>query len=139
VCSSDLPNIFMDWCNEMDLMGLRRSGYIDEIEIKLSRSDFLADFKKTVRLDGCNELKHELLPLGQAKSNYFAFLMPEELAEKCEIPEYAGLYTCRVDKVGNVRVSEARTAPLLHKRKITENMKYQIGKKMAYRYWHAAL
>jgi hypothetical protein len=44
------PNIYIDQNNEMDLMGLRRSGYIDEIEIKLSKSDFQADFKKTVRI-----------------------------------------------------------------------------------------
>ena len=32
----------------MDLFGFRKgSGFTDEIEIKLSRSDYLADFKKT--------------------------------------------------------------------------------------------
>jgi len=40
-------NIFLDWqSNEMDLLGIRKSGFIDEIEIKLTKADFKADFKK---------------------------------------------------------------------------------------------
>jgi hypothetical protein len=147
------PNIYLDWqFNEMDLMALRRSGYIDEIEIKLSRSDYLADFKKTVDVKSAyrclidnrysheghyKKFKHEALQEGMPNCNYFSFLMPDELAEKCDIPEYAGLYTCKVDNAGHIRVREVKPAPLLHKRKITEKMKYQIGRKMAYRYWHA--
>jgi hypothetical protein len=60
--------------------------------------------------------------------------MSEELAEKCDIPEYAGLYIYNTN-AGDIRIREVKVAPLLHKRKITEKMKYQIGRKMAYRYW----
>ena len=148
------PNIYLDWqFNEMDLMGLRRSGYTDEIEIKVSRSDYLADFKKTVKVKSqyqCvindsyshsgyfDKLKHEAIKEGMPHCNYFSFLMPEELADKCDIPDYAGLYICRVDNAGRLRVFEKKTAPLLHRRKISERKKYEIGRKMVYRYWHAA-
>jgi hypothetical protein len=35
---------------ECDLLGIKPSGYVEEIEIKLSRPDFKADFKKTLSL-----------------------------------------------------------------------------------------
>lgn len=145
------PNIYLDWqFNEMDLMGLRRSGYIDEVEIKTSKSDFLADFRKTVdiRSEGVclapghnytghfKKLKHEALPEGLPHCNYFSFLMPEEIAEKCDIPDYAGLYVCRLTRDNVVLVREKKKAPLLHKRKISDRMKYEVARKMAYRYWH---
>lgn len=134
------PNVYPDWkLGEMDLMGIHKSGFVDEIEIKLSRSDFLADFKKTVKIDDTNgeywwstedRLKHETLPEGLNHCNYFSFLMPEELAEKCDIPKYAGLYTFK-----DGRIKEVKKAPRLHSRKISIELKYSIAKKMAYRYW----
>lgn len=142
------PNIHLDWqFNEMDILGLRRSGYVDEVEIKLTRSDFLADFKKKVKVkDGKIEIvpghfhtnfvdtpKHDAVKQGLAHCNYFSFLMPESLADKCEIPEYAGLY---IYKERSNWIVEVKKAPLLHKRKISEQLKYEIGRKMAYRYWN---
>lgn len=139
------PNVFPDWYfKEMDLMGIRHSGYVDEIEIKLSRSDFLADFKKTVNIRceryfdemrQCNmdwkvKAKHKALAEGLNHCNYFSFLMPSELAEKCEIPEYAGLYT-----FDGQFLKEVKKPPKLHRRKISESMKYNIARKLAYRFW----
>ena len=144
------PNIYLDWeFNEADLLGVRKSGYIDEIEIKRSRADFLADFKKTVQIKlgekpqisnnfrrTKQKLKHDALKCGETNCNYFSFLIPEELVDKCEIPEYAGLYVYKIDRFGDGRVHEVKRAKLLHKRKISENNKYSIGRKMAYRFWN---
>lgn len=45
-------NLYLGWCGgEMDIFGMRKSGFVDEAEIKLSASDFKADFKKTVRVN----------------------------------------------------------------------------------------
>lgn len=143
------PNIYLDWqFNEMDIIAIRKSGYVDEIEIKTSKADFQADFRKTVSVqDGFEQIgphsyknytvrpKHDCLIEGLNHSNYFSFLIPEELEEKVNIPHYAGLYVARTDRNGIVRVHEKKSALLLHKRKISENHKYQIGRKMAYRYW----
>ena len=132
------PNVHIG-ANEMDLFGLRKSGFIDEIEIKLSRPDFLADFKKTSHTKDPNgeyswswieRLKHECLAEGLGKCNYFSFFMPEELANKCDIPEYAGLYT-----FNGSWIKEVKKAPRLHSRKISPELKYKIARKMAYRYW----
>jgi hypothetical protein len=142
------PNIYIDWSScEMDLFCLRKSGFVDEIEIKLSRADFLADFKKTVSVKDeernewgyfghHDEMKHDRLRDGKETCNRFSFLMPESIADKCEIPEYAGLYV--LNKSGRW-ISEIKSAPLLHRGKLSDEKKYQIGRKMAFRYWRDKL
>lgn len=143
------PNIYLDWqFKEMDILAVRKSGYLDEIEIKLTASDFKADFKKTVKVkrgiitsnfieypNYVDKRKHEAIPEGILHCNYFSFLIPEELIDKCGIPNYAGLYTYRSIKKGVGRVTEVIKAPLLHRRKISTELKYMVGRKMAYRYW----
>lgn len=143
------PNIYLDWqFNEMDIFALRKSGYVDEIEVKVSKSDFLADFKKTVKVEGAlietswgrpynimeDKLKHKALVEGLCHCNRFSFLIPEDLVEKCEIPDYAGIYVYKSTKFGG-RVHEVKAARLLHRRKLSEAFKYSVGRKMAYRYW----
>jgi hypothetical protein len=125
----------------MDLIGIRKSGFADEIEIKTSVADFKADFKKSLPGRYCQEthkklniLKHEELKSGNLDCNYFSFLVPVEIADKCEIPDYAGLYVYYGERFGPT-ISEIKKAPILHRRKIDDNKKYQIGRKMAYRFW----
>jgi len=43
-----IPNCYTTHDNEADILAIRKSGFVDEIEVKISRSDFLADAKKTV-------------------------------------------------------------------------------------------
>ena len=57
-----LPNVSIDDGSEMDLFCIRNSGYCEEFEIKLTASDFKADFKKTVTVQQeltKDELIHE--------------------------------------------------------------------------------
>ena len=79
-----VPNIhFCDQGGEMDIFCLRPSGFIDEIEIKLSISDFKADFKKIIEVpDGKHPSgwektkgikKHEGMEEGLHCCNYFHF------------------------------------------------------------------
>jgi len=127
------PNVYLRHDCELDIFGLRKgSGYVDEIEIKMTKSDFLADFNKTVYVRPARKLKHEALQEGLLPTNRFSFLMPEKLAEKVEIPVYAGLYIYR-EKSG--RISKIKQGQLLHKNKISDILKYKTAKKMAYRYW----
>ncbi|MCK5020813.1 MAG: hypothetical protein KAS32_27575 [Candidatus Peribacteraceae bacterium] len=135
------PNIYLDYLRgEMDILGIRPSGYVDEIEIKISVSDFRADFRKTIKVVDetgarySKKLKHEALREGLTHCNYFSFLLPEELIDKCEgeIPECYGIYTYK-----NGDVVEKRKASLLHRNKISEKHKYNIGRKMAYRFWNS--
>lgn len=147
-----VPNIYLDNHScEMDMFCIRKSGLCDEIEIKMSKSDYLADFKKMVRIyelknDGKRrwstrilEEKHTAIEQGMMAPNYFSFLMSEDLAEKCDIPDYAGLYTYRVLDSGITFITQKKTSPLLHRSKISLESKYKIAKKAAMRRWYNIL
>lgn len=144
------PNIHMNGGYEMDVMGVRKSGFVDEVEIKVSRSDFLADFKKSVTVrDGeykhefsgrmfpkiIQMPKHDAVAAGKTLANYFAFFMPPDLAEQCEadIPDHAGLYIYRPDMWGG-KVSEVKRPPRLHNRKISEKAEFKHMEKICWRY-----
>jgi hypothetical protein len=128
------PNIYMDWATcEMDLLGVRKSGFIDEVEIKVTKSDFVADFKKRIRFKTPG-LKHDLIPEGKLYCNYFSFFIPVALVDQCDIPDYAGLYVFDNSRAYS-RVRELKRAPRLHDRKITDKQKYQVTRKVHYRYW----
>lgn len=120
---------------EMDLMAIRKSGYIDEIEIKLSVADFRNDFNKTVLVLNNNRYqritKHCLLKEGKLLANYFYYLMPKKLYEKVkdEIPDYAGVY-CH-DGLPML----LREAKLLHKNKVTESIIMHSLISVSFRYW----
>jgi len=154
-----VPNVYLDYrFHEMDLCGVRKSGFVDEIEIKRSVSDFKADFKKTVLTEIDSHInddkykgrkvfgagygkfveerpKHECLQEGLNNCNYFSFLIPKEIENKCDIPEYAGLYVYYESHDSRLFIAEVKSAPRLHKRKISDNTKYKLARKMAYRYW----
>jgi len=125
------PNIFMGMY-EMDIFALRKSGFLDEIEIKLSVADYKADFKKRA-----NRFlsKHEAIASGKRCCNYFSFLIPENIESKIDVPDYAGLYVYRPVN-GKACIVEMKKAKLLHKNKISDQSIIKVGKKMAYRYWN---
>lgn len=126
-----MPNIHM-LHNEMDIIGVRKSGFVDEIEIKLSKSDFLADFKKS---KGHSGSKHYHIKNGTHFCNYFSFLLPEHLVEECKIPFYSGLYVFKHWDGKEGYVEEIKKPPRLHSRKISDRNKYEIARKATYKYW----
>lgn len=101
-----LHNTFIyNW--ESDFFCVSASGYAIEVEIKISKSDFKADFKK--------EMKHLNL-VGDnpsaLKPNKFYYACPDGLISLVEIPAYAGLIywngsSCR----------KVKEAPFIHKAK----------------------
>jgi len=131
------PNIFVKY-NEMDIIAIRSSGYIDEIEIKLTKSDFKADFNKKIgnRWNG-NTNKHKALKEGSNLliCNYFSFLIPKGLVDIDLIPEYCGVYIYN-DNGKRKFVYEVRKANIIHKKKQDVKLHREIGIKMMYRYWN---
>ncbi len=71
--------------HEADLVVLRNSGYADEVEIKVSRSDILADLKKR---HGRGHVRSVLM-------RRLWFAVPEELADDPNIPAFAGILAVR--------------------------------------------
>jgi len=139
-----------DW--ESDFFSVAKSGYIYEVEVKISKSDYAADFlkfkhklfegrkqdsvtkdakyryskrwKKQIRRSPEKEVNPQTVKM----PNRFFFACPHGLIDVSEIPEYAGLIYVG-DSVHSTKV--IKQAPLLHKRKFDIKKmlfgKYQWG------------
>lgn len=119
-----VPNMYyflMDKMYESDLLIFKDNQSVYEIEIKISRSDFLADFKKgkkhlclesgsysahktrfksnkkTKKVDRFN--KGDLIPID--RPNRFYFAVPRGLIKPDELPSYCGLFY--INKDGSVK------------------------------------
>ena len=107
--------------HEADLLILSKNNYLTEVEIKISKSDLIADLKK----------KH------QHKSNiikYLYFAIPEKLKEYISyIPEQAGIYIIEQ----NGKVNKLRNAKEnINIRKLKEEEKYNIARLGTMRIWN---
>lgn len=80
---------------EMDVMSVTKSGLICEFEVKISRSDFKADFKKIKHQYHANGLKKHL-------PNYFSYVCPKGLILESELPKYAGLYYYEAGQIDEI-------------------------------------
>lgn len=107
---------------ESDYLAMTKSGYWYEVEVKISKADFKADFKK--------EKKHKTLQFRNAKHcpNYYYYAVPEGLILPEEVPEYAGLIY--ISKHGYI--STCKGAPMLHKNKL----KLDLQDKFYYNWKH---
>lgn len=105
-----LRNLFVfGW--ESDLLFLSKSGTWTEIEIKISRSDFLADLKKTEKHSTLADKEKKIKP------NRFFYAVPEGLVTPDEVPDYAGLLW--VMDNGFHPIVTQKPAPELHRHKNT--------------------
>lgn len=105
-CRYKIGNIYL-FGGESDFMVQKQSSqYIYEYEIKISRSDFLADFKKIDR--------HRILQdvTKTWKANRFYYVVPDGLISSNEVPKYTGLIYITDNNVLTVK-----QAPLLHQTK----------------------
>lgn len=118
---------------ESDFFCISTSGYVYEIEIKISKADFKNDFKKTISLKG-SPLKHDHILNDKItfKPNKFFFACPEGLINKEDIPEKYGLIW--VPEFGDAYY--VRDSKFLHKNKLFENHHFtkQMMNKYYYRY-----
>lgn len=112
---------------ECDVAELTSAGYLVEFEIKMSRSDFWRDSKKSgyVREDpndwktSKRTTKHELCASGHKRApNRFYFAAPEGLLSVEDIPSWAGLIEVgRYREIDWPHCTVLKRAPLLHKEK----------------------
>jgi len=153
--SSDLmiPNYTPAHWFECDLYRITKSGYAEEFEVKISAADFRADalkgptdhqrkieelspgYLRTVGIDP--RTKHERLEQGdQHAPSRFWFALPEELAAKVEVPQWAGLIVFRRK---NGRGDIRKPAPRLHKQKADPEIIQNARGVFYYRYWNIRL
>lgn len=103
---------------ESDFLALTKSGYLYEGEVKVSRSDFKADFKKKDKHTLLRESYEKIEGVeGKLRPHYFFYAVPEGMITEDEVPEYAGL----------IYMTEyfpywrwVKQAPLLHKDKFSD-------------------
>lgn len=113
---------------ECDVFELTAAGYFREFEIKLTRSDFLADVNKCQsRWNGQrtelgftyeNYYKHAALASrSDAGPVEFWYVCPEGMIDIGELPEWAGLLECK-SRAGRpascMNMTVVRRAPRLH-------------------------
>ena len=113
--------------SECDVISISKSDYIYEYEIKISRSDFKADFNKKkhkLMLErDCTKdriIKENNIMITDTwyqTPNYFNFVVPNGLVSIDEIPEYSGLIY--VDNMGKFEI--IKKAPLIHKIKASHS------------------
>lgn len=126
-----IPNFYLGWY-EMDVCKIMKSGYVVEYEIKISRSDFFADFKKD------NGAKHLKLQTSESHCNRFFFVVPQGLILPEEVPAYAGLIEYREYETNSYWGRGGSTdiikhAPLIHKKKRDEKIYYYLAQKLSFR------
>lgn len=132
-----LTNLYLySW--ESDFVKISKGGFVYEVEIKLTHSDFESDFKK--------EGKHKLFKTqydrinskwGSVKKegivncpNYFYFATLEGVIEKDEVPAYAGLIYVYPDKK---YIQVVKEAPRLNIGRINQeglNLEYKMYRMM---------
>jgi len=146
---------------ECDIFSLTRAGYMHEFEIKVSRSDFKADFNKcwdqwrSMRHRGIKKLesdmskeevraslapvyKHDLMKEGYTKGpKFFWFCAPEGLLEKKDIPDHAGFIEFpEHNETGRIPwgMRVVKKAPTLHTTKFCEKRLKEMRARLVYRY-----
>jgi len=95
-CMPIAPSIVLPHGWEADVAALTKTGFCHEFEIKVSRSDFLADFAKG-GYHGDKRNKHERMKArihekGCWIPNYFWFCSPIGVLKETDIPDYAGWF-----------------------------------------------
>ena len=122
-----VPNLSWGFFNhELDLFLIRTSGYGFEVEIKRSKSDLLADFKK-----GHNHFdkKKRIVQL------YYA--IPKELLEKCEehIPKNCGIIICDKGKIYSRASIHREATRVKGARRLTIEEQLKIARLGTMRIW----
>lgn len=137
-CKFIIPNIYYFGYgdnHETDLLIVKNNGSVFDIEVKISRSDYWADFKKVSKHQvletgtyTCDYRKHsrnsdgknqwyepgEPIPCS-IRPNRFYFAVPQGMIKPEELPAYAGLFYIMPDG----SVEKVREGKQLHKGKIT--------------------
>lgn len=118
---------------ESDFFCISTSGYVYEIEIKVTKFDFKADFNKRLSYKG-SPLKHDYLvdETRTLRPNRFYFACPEGLINQDDIPKEYGLIW--IPEKGDAYY--VRDSKFLHKNKLFKNHHFttQMMNKYYYRY-----
>lgn len=125
-----LPNVHIEpWGgSEVDALYWTDSNRVYFFEIKISKLDFIVDFKK--RRHQRLLARDEGLPI---KPKYFYYVCHGFDITSQEVPEYAGLILCKGNRLVTYPKPEKK-APVLWKEPITQENIDFLNKKIMYRF-----
>jgi len=136
-----LTNAAVGGLHECDVLGINKLNYIYEYEIKRSRADYFADFKKTYKhLNLKERYSHHIYDVWENGKktnktrlhlnipNRFIYTCEPNLISVDEIPEYVGL--CYIE---NGNLIEIKKPPLLHRIKPDDYMFRAIASTLSQR------
>lgn len=148
-----VPNVDHFSTGEMDLCSITAAGLVHEYEIKLSRSDFLADRKKKHKHPQLALIASGVMSVPEepfrwqpgprirniTSPNYYSYVTPFEMVGIEEVPPYAGLIYVHLDKLYNYgfALDFVKKPKLLHPNKADSSIKLILGEKLMYRCWTA--
>lgn len=118
---------------EADLIRVTPRLLCAEYEVKISRADFRADSKSSVKRWRriTLENKHRLASYFKCTPNYFWYAAPEGVIPVDEVPPFAGL----IEFVEPHRFETRKKAPRLHKMPLDTRDVLYITRGCALRYW----
>lgn len=127
------PNIYLgSW--EADILEITKSGYTYEYEVKISKSDFKADFEKSKKTKKTYEKKSDHISQGK-RVTHFYYVCPEGLIDEKDIPDYAGLiYAKKYNDTATISFKTIKPSPKLNKSKITDKIKQKLLLSTYYRF-----
>lgn len=126
------PSVYLyRW--ESDLISVTKSGFVHEYEIKCSKADYKADFKKDEKHNILKYRPGDMFNTDTGKRpNYFWYVSESNIIDT--VPEYAGLI--HVEQIGkNMVLKTIKKAPRLHIDKISNYQKIKLLTSIYYRFW----
>ena len=138
-----MPNVYVQhspW--ESDVIQVSKARFWTEFEIKTSRSDFAADFRKRrVRWSPVSAFKHDMYsgesqpatrkPI--AKPKHFYFVVPKGMITLADVPDHCGLICCEQFE-GRIDIEKVKDAPkICGATKLSDTAIFNLAMKACYR------
>ena len=124
-----IPNLTSLYRWEADLISATRAWFVHEFEIKISKSDFVADSKKIWK-----HLQLKTDYKGWRSPNYFWYAINGFTVEVEDVPEYAGLLQIKWhENFKRYDVTVIKSAPRLHLKKMTEKERMNVNRWLGYK------
>ncbi len=120
--------------NESDVITINRTGYVHEIEIKISKSDYKVDASKSKWK--FYEKAREAKTRTCVAPNYFWYCFPVGLIEDSKIPDKFGILHVNKTKQ-NIEIKVHREAPRYGKSKADRRLIDQICRSLSFKVLNA--
>lgn len=117
---------------ESDVVGVTKTGFAHEFEIKLTVADFKAEARKVKKFESLESgvYRYHYGQLTAERPNYFQYVVPEGLIDIADVPDFAGLIY-----VDNGYISVRKKPVKIHTEKVTDKQWRQMTRSVMYRYW----